>query len=207
VQSRLPFCFCSLIVFLFCSIGMYSRGSMMFDRYRSFTTHTEPDIYQVVQSGNFEDNSLKKYTVENTVFALLLDTASTSVSGDDLKNDLAAGHYILQVFTKEKEDFIFHIKTMKLSTSEYSKDIQDLIFYRDPEYFDQQTSFSEYWMNTEYRISAILGGDFRYPRPKDMKFSIELEIEITSTDNIVSYHSFTYFYTLEMQNHWIRTLW
>lgn len=179
----------------------------MFDRYRSFTTHTEPDIYKVVQSGYFDDNSLKKYTVENAVFALLLDTASTSVSGDDLKNDLAAGHYILQVFTKEKEDFIFRIKAMKLSTSEYSKDLQNLIFYRDPDYFEQQTKFYLHDKNSNYRMAALLGGAFRYPRPKDMKFSIELEVEITSAENIVSCHTFTYFYTLAMQNHWIRTLW
>lgn len=179
----------------------------MFDRYRSFTTHTEPDIYNVIQSGYFDDNSLVKYTVENAVFALLLDTASTSVSGDDLKNDLAAGHYILQVFTMKKSDFSYRIKTMNLITSEYTKDIQNLIFYRHPDYFEKQTPFSEYRMNKEYRISAILGGDFRYPRPKDMKFSIELEVEITSAENIVSCHTFTYFYTLEMQNHWIRTLW
>ncbi|MCD1653611.1 hypothetical protein K7J14_02720 [Treponema zuelzerae] len=176
---------------------------MDFERYRSFHTQTEPQLYKIVETGNLTSDTLLQYTVDDIIFVLILESSSNEIKGEDIKKDLAVSNYVLRVFTKKKANFIYRIKSMKYRAPDFCDDVSSLVYYQDHNATGKQTPFRVFNKNMDYQYSVILGGYFKYPRPKDMRFSIDIVLEVECEEKLTT-HSFTFNYSLTMKDHWIR---
>ena len=202
---------CAVLLILLCCARGYSFGALMvFHRHRAFFYNEESPVYAVEQTGDFSNESLAPYTVGDSTFVLSVRHYS-AVAGDDLKDDMASASYYFIVYTKKQSDFSYQIKSINVITSEYQKDIEGLIYElvtysgqlpEPPGRYGTQTEFREWEKNRDYRRSILLGGDFVYPRPKDMKVSIDVEVEVADGD-AMSVHVFRYHYTMTKKNRWI----
>jgi hypothetical protein len=189
-------------------------GPLLFKKYYKYHTRNEKSnmylngVIQVLnEKGDLDIPEFAPYTINDTLFVLDTDPQlGTYINNSDVEDyDLAAADFRLYIFTKNKsENLSYKLKKMVLHTSEYVKDIEELVFVwsdspraRETDYFIHN--------NEEYRRAAIIGGYLLYPRPKDMKMSIHLEVEINE-DNTISSHSFVYYYTIQLVKGWLRLL-
>jgi hypothetical protein len=162
------------------------------------------DLYHLVSIGDLENPALLPYTIDDIIFALILEIGFPEVRNDDIKNDIAASTYLLQIFTKSNEKTICRIKNMELITTQYRKNISDLIYYNDEKYGTEATVFRDS-PNQVYGFAGIKGGYFKFPRPKNNQFSIKIEIEIEKSGQL-SYNTFTYDYTIKYIDSWFKMI-
>jgi hypothetical protein len=178
--------------------------SCVIERYRSFHIYTEGDLYNLSIIEDFENQEFLPYTIDDTIFLLLLDTGYPEVSDTDIKNDMASSTYLFQIFTKNNTEKNYEIKNITLLTSSYTKNIDELIYYFEPNYSNKTNKLWKSKKNSYFHAS-IIGGYFKFPRPRNDKFSIELEIKITENE-IETVYSFFYNYIISYKDHWIRLL-
>jgi hypothetical protein len=195
-------------------------GPLLFKKYYKYHIRNEiPIIYYngvievLAEKGDLDIPEFAPYTINDTLF--VLDTnpqQGTYIDNSDVEdNDLAVARLRLIIFTKNKsENLSYRIKKMVLHTSKYVKDVEELVFVwsdspraRETDSLDFIDTFIVY--TEEYRSATIVGGYLLFPRPKDMKMSIYLEVEINE-DNNISSHSFVYHYNLKLIKGWLQLL-
>jgi hypothetical protein len=176
----------------------------LFDRHRLFFAQTVDNLEKIIGYGDFGNPLLSKYTIDNNIFILRLDIHDGNIGKEDIKKDLANSYYIFEIYTKDQREIICTIKNMRLVTSTYNEDISNLIYYRNSASSDKTSKFrtTKYPF---YKEASIIGGAFNYIRPKDMKFSIEIDIEVEE-NKIITSHKLIYDYNLTMKDRWITLL-
>ncbi|MDR1174658.1 MAG: hypothetical protein LBK83_04225 [Treponema sp.] len=210
------FIFCPILILSHCTSGTVVKiGPLLFEKYYKYYTENEkPNMYyngviQVLNTKSDLDDipEFTPYMINDTLF--VLDTnpqLGTYIDNSDVEdNDLALARLRLFIFTKNKsEDLSYKIKKMVLHTSEYVKDFEELRFEWDDRPHARETDLLDF-INDEYRSAIIVGGYLLFPRPKNMKMSIYLEVEINE-DNTISSHSFVYHYNLKLIKGWLQLL-
>jgi hypothetical protein len=165
-------------------------------------------VIQVLnEKGDLDIPEFAPYTINDTLFVLDTDPQrGTYIDNSDVEDhDLAITDFRLFIFTKNKNEYLsYKIKKMVLQTSDYVKDVDELGFKWNDRPHARETDLLDF-INDEYRSATILGGYLLYPRPKDMKMSIHLEVEINE-DNTISSHSFVYHYNLKLRKGRLRLL-
>jgi hypothetical protein len=193
-----------LMHMLLCGVFIFS---CRFERSRSFFIHTDGDLYKITNEGDFTNLKLIPYTINDSIYVLILDIGYPEANRDDIKKDIAVSTYMLQIYTKSSNDIKYCIRNMKLNSSSYTGDIKDLIYYppKNKMHYGETDMFFPSKFFPYGRMATINGGYFKFPRPKDMKFSIDIEIEVIENEKKEMYN-FTYYYTMAMKDHWIRLL-
>jgi hypothetical protein len=161
-------------------------------------------LYHLVSIGDLENPAFLPYTANDVIFALILEIGFPEVRNDDIKNDMAASTYLLQIFSKSNERLTCRIKNMELITTQYEKDITDLIYYSDERHGNEVAVFRDS-LNHNYGFAAIRGGYFKFSRPKNNKFSIKIEIE-TEKNGQLSSNTFIYDYTIKYIDSWFKMI-
>jgi hypothetical protein len=194
-----------IILFLFgCTSKSIAFGPFVPDRHRVFFAKTVNNLEALVDRGDFENELLSQYTIDNTIFLVRLDIHNGNINKGDIKKDMADSYYILDVYTKNQNNVICRIKQLRLVTSLYEENISKLIYYRNSASSNETNNFKLIKFPF-YRRATIIGGSFKYPRPKDMYISIILEVEM-ETDEKISTYEFTYYYKLTMKDRWFSIL-
>jgi len=154
------------------------------------------EFYDIVKYRNRDEIAPQylPYTFDNMTFLLFVHPPrewKDSVIGLDTLRNIIKNDYSLTVYFPENSDsIIYRIKRIKLITTEYTMDMDDMIYYRYP-YFNEASKFR---VSTSNQI-FVYGGKFKYRKPRDMKFSIEVEVEIDK-NGLKSSHAFTYDYVM-----------
>lgn len=191
-----------VVLWISCDGDSTRFGPIMFDRYRSFIIHSEIDLNNIEK---LDSQMLMPYTVDDTIYILSMRRNITDVHGDDLKNNIASGCYDLYIFTKSAEAVTYRIKKMTLRTANLTENIESLLYYKAPFYSDKTTKMFLSKIFPNYYQLEMGGGYFKYPLPKDRKFSIDLEIE-KEKEGVFSTYKFTYDYKINYKDHWFRLL-
>jgi hypothetical protein len=161
------------------------------------------------EKGDLDIPEFAPYIVNDTLFLLgsFSETGTYLNISDVEDDDLAIIDLRLFIFTKNKNEHLsYKIKKMVLHTSDYVKDVEELGFKWDDGPYARETDVLRFFHNNEeYRRATIVGGYLRYPRPKDAKISIYLEVEINEDGNITS-RSFVYYYTIKLIKAWVTWL-
>jgi hypothetical protein len=119
------------------------------------------------------------------------------------KKDIASTRFTLDVYSKDaKENVIYKIKKVKLITTDYVEDVEELIIepYADTVQYNENKKVPSYAQSTYIR-TRVFGGKFEFQRPKDMKFSMDIEVEVDNNGEITSYQ-FSYDFSFTMKDHW-----
>ncbi|MDR1175050.1 MAG: hypothetical protein LBK83_06230 [Treponema sp.] len=183
-----------------------SIGPFLFEKHYNYLTRNEiPNMYYngvrdiFAEKGDLDVPEFAPYMINDTLFVLhtFPELGGMYISDSDVEDyDLASTNFRLYIFTKNKNEHLsYKIKKMILHTSDYVKDVEELGF----KWYNSRARETDYIIHyyDEYRKAEIDGGYLLYPRPKDMKISIYLEVEINE-DNTISSHSFVYHYNLKL---------
>ena len=154
------------------------------------STLINDDLYS-----NYENEAYDKYTVDDIVFIPEMD--NTTLTKENLENDNVAVNFELMAFTKNPENISFIVTDVnviveqeKLNSSDLTKSIYSLE--------DFSTTFHYNDVINLYS-SATCRTHMIFPRPKDMKFSLEIEFELTNNGE-KSVHTYIYDYKIKAQN-------
>jgi hypothetical protein len=197
--------FAFIILFLLgCTFKGSAFGPFVPDRHRLFFAKTVNDLEILIGRGDFENDLLSQYTMDNTIFLIRLDIHNGNITKEDIKKDMADSYYILDIYTKNQKSVTCRIKNLKLITSSYEENINKLIYYKNSASSNETNNFklTEFPL---YKRATLIGGAFKYPRPNDMNISIVLEVEMEIDGKIYS-HEFRYFYKLTMKDRWFSIL-
>lgn len=123
------------------------------------------DYLPLIQKGNFYDENLKKYMVNETLFICVTDSMYHTVYGADIKNEIIISNFVFEVFSK-KTDFEYNIKRVTLTTDSIEKDLLDAVYLYYP--FDgiKKTDFRKSFQNSDFYSSKTFTGFFKIPCKK-----------------------------------------
>jgi len=166
--------------------------------YRTYFTHSLEKHYAL--SRDIENSVFDKYSTNDTRFIFLTELYSGESSWK--KKNIAGGMFILRIYTKQKNSVTYRLLKATLKTSSFSMDISDI--KNDEVAYDPsgKTNISD---NYKF-IGSIRSGYYRFPCPKDMKYTITVFIEEEKKDGTKNVYEFTYYYYLEKKDSWIRLI-
>ena len=159
-------------------------------RNRVYFPHSVDNLYQF--SRDFQNPVFQKYTVGDTVFMLLADMYSFTARSEDIKKDIASTGFGIRIYSKHEGNVTYRLIKSIVRTSSFSDDILNLQYGNTAEDNKHSAALVTMTSRTDgYRFATLRNGYFKFPRPKDMKFSITVEIEETTESNTAVYE-FTY---------------
>jgi hypothetical protein len=170
-----------------------------FERYRVYFPISTDGLYRL--SDDIENAVFDKYTIKGTKFILLADPYWYDANWEEIRKSITGCKFLLKVFTKVECTVTYRLLKTTIDTSSFTMDIDDMeisevIF----------TSSETATRSDGYKVKTMLSNYYRFPCPKDMKYSITVLIEEEKEDGTKSIYKFKYFYFLEKKDHWIRLI-
>ena len=168
-----------------------------FGRYRVYFTQSPEKHYAL--SGDIKNSVFDKYTVNDTKFILLAEPYWFDV--DWKHKDIAGGKFSLHIYTKPEISATYRLLKATIKTSSFSMDVYDMEEAEAVFYSSETTNRSD-----GYKQRGIRSNYYRFPCPKDMKYSITVFIEEEKDDGIKTIYEFSYYYFLKKKDNWFRLL-
>jgi hypothetical protein len=148
--------------------------------------------------GDLENEIFRPYTRDNTIF--LLQALNPSILFyEDIKNNLAESEFRLFIYTSSKaEELNYRITELRIITAEYEKNVDELgfVWRKESNQAKETHDMRAMEQNTNYKKGVITAGEFKYPCPENMEFTMRLKIEATEAGQITE-HIIDYNYTLK----------
>jgi hypothetical protein len=164
--------------------------------HRIYFTHSPEEHYAL--SSDIENSVFDKYSITDTRFIFLTELFSYESSWD--KKNVVGGKFVLRIFTKKESPVIYRLLKATINTSSFSMDISDM--EKDKTVFDPSQTTNR---PDGYKVlDSIRSNYYKFPCPKDMKYTITAFIEEEKEDGVKTVYEFTYFYYLEKKDRRIR---
>jgi hypothetical protein len=171
--------------------------------HRDYTVSMDNNPARIVYDSDFENPLLDTYRVDDTI--MVLNVVGETVGPLRMLGNKVLCGYILQVRTKNP-DIDYRIKRLEIRTSKYQGVLDDFSYYSErPDTVDAREDpyymkFNQDFRNPEYWDSFYGWDHFEFPRPSDLKFQVDLDVELISNGILQDRH-FTYNYTLTMNDY------
>jgi hypothetical protein len=169
-------------------------------RHRIYFTHSPEKHYAL--SGDIENSVFDKYSINGTRFILLTELYNYTVYGKDIKNNNAGGQFVILVYMKPKQQVTtYRLLKAAITTSSFTMEVDDIEKSEAVFHPDMQPIRPD-----GYCLDGLGSKYYKFPCPKDMKYSIAVSIEEEKESGEKTVYEFTYFYFLEKKDRWIQRI-
>jgi len=188
-----------LFILSFPALFMLSSCPMLqFQWHRTYFTHSPERHYAL--SGDIENSVFDKYSIADTRFIFLAEPYSSESSWNE--RNIAGGNFNLEIYTKLENPVVYRLLKATINTSSFSMDVSDM--EKDKAVLDPSKKTNR---PDGYKfVDSIRSKYYRFPCPKDMKYTITVLIEEEKEDGVKTVYEFTYSYYLEKIDRWIRLI-
>lgn len=199
------FLFLSYRTFLLCFIIvplLLSCSPMMrFERYRTYFPNSIDGLYRL--SSDIENVVFDKYTINGTKFILLAEPYWYNANLEEIRKNITGCRFLFKIFTKAEYTVTYRLMKATIETSSFTIDIDK----NDMKINEVVFVSSEVTTRSDgYKVETMLSNLYRFPCPRDMKYSITVLIEEEKEDGTKSMYEFKYFFFLKKKDNWIRLI-
>jgi len=184
------------ILLIFAFLPFIFSSCVYPERHRIYFPQSTDELYR--HSDDIDNPVFDKYTVNGTKFILLSEMYWYQADWRDLRDDMSGCKFLLRIYTKEKDTITYRILKATIDTTSFSMDIDinkldenEVVFY--PSNAARQDG---------YKVKTILSHTYRFPRPKDMKYSITVLIEEEKDNGEKNQYEFVYYFFLKKKDRW-----
>lgn len=191
-----------LSIFLFSMAIKLNSVPFSFIKHENVWLESKNDYFPLIQKGNFYDENLKKYMVDETLFVCVIDSMYHTVYGYDIKKEIIISNFMFEVFSK-KTDLKYNIRKVVLTTDDIEKNLFDAIYRYYP--FDgiRKTDFRKSFQNSDFYSSKTFTGFFKIPCKKNAELKIKVILDVVF-ENETKTLEFEYLYTVKKSAGFIR---
>jgi archaellum component FlaF (FlaF/FlaG flagellin family) len=167
-----------------------------FGWHRIYFTHSPEKHFAL--SSDIENSVFDKYSVNGTRFIFLTELYDYESSWEE--RNIAGGEFYLKIFTKLEGSVTYRLLKTTINTSSFSMDIYDM--KKGEAVLDSSKTTNR---ADGYKADYMRSKEYKFPCPKDMKYSITVFIE-EEKDGLKTVYEFTYYYFLEKKDRWIKLI-
>ncbi len=177
----------------------FSFGLFEFGYYETTKIISDNYIGRLTARGDFENEQLKKYYDDETLFIVhQLDSITGVDEKEDLRKNNMRFRFVFEIFTKHK-NFNYEINKVTFAVDGKNYNLTDCVYDYSP--FDKvrKTEFDQTreWQREDYYRSGYFGGWYKIPFPsKSKKYSIIVDLTY-EYDDVKKDKTFKYDYEVK----------
>ena len=172
-----------------------------FERYRTYFPNSIDGLYRL--SSDIENTVFDKYTINGTKFILLAEPYSYDADWEEIRKKITGCQFLIKIFTKAECTVTYRLLKATIDTSSFTMDIDINDMKINAIVFVSSETATR---SDGYKVETMLSNCYRFPCPKDMKYSITVLIEEEKEDETNSIYELKYYYFLKKKDNWIRLI-
>lgn len=153
----------------------FSLGFLKFGYHVTYKLVSDPFVWQLSEQGDFENERLKDYYADDTLFVCDNDDFYHRIFGEDIKNNQLPSHFCYTIYTKHRE-FKYDINKIKVKTEDGEYDLLEHVYRFYPKDGVYVVPFEQSEKRGDYFRSRYFVGWYKIPCPKNKKFSVVVDL-------------------------------